>query len=163
MGCTGRETHLKELNPKPGIIRYADDLIITAKDKESREETLIQIKQWLSERGLEISAEKTRLVHINDGFNFLGFNLRHDDGQLLLKPQKEKVLAFCKKSGQTRSEMKASTQEQVINKLNPLLRGFANYYRGVVSKETFSYIKNRVWQYLWHWATRRHPNHGKKW
>ena len=146
IGLHGWEEHIKEINPKQGIIRYADDLSITAKDKESLERVLIQIKQWCSERGLSISAEKTRIVHINDGFNFLGFNLRHDNGKLLLKPQKEKVLGFCQKSGQTRSEMKASTQEQVISKLNPLLRGFANYSRGVISKETFSY--QRIWQYL---------------
>ena len=59
--------------------------------------------------------------------------------------------------------MKANTQEEVINKLNPLLRGFANYYRGVVSKKIFSYIHNRMWQYLWRWAKRRHPNKGKIW
>ncbi len=55
--------------------------------------------------------------------------------------------------------MKASTQEQVIGKLNPLLRGFANYYRGVISKETFNYISHRIWQYLYSWAKRRHPFH----
>ena len=59
--------------------------------------------------------------------------------------------------------MKANTQEEVIKTLNPLLRGFANYYRGVVSKATFSYVENRVWRYLWRWATRRHPNKSKRW
>jgi RNA-directed DNA polymerase len=124
---------------------------------------LIQIKQWLSTRGLEISDEKTRIVHINGGFDFLGFNLRQYNGKLLIKPQKEKVLNFCKKIGQTLSQIKARTQEDVIKTLNPLLRGFANYYRGAVSKETFSYIENRVWHYLYRWAKRRHPNKSKKW
>jgi RNA-directed DNA polymerase len=73
------------------------------------------------------------------------------------------VLAFCKKLGQVLSNMKANNQEEVINKLNPLLSGFANYYRGVVSKETFSDINHRVWQYLWRWALRRHLNKNKKW
>jgi RNA-directed DNA polymerase len=117
----------------------------------------------LSKRGLEISTEKTRVVHIDTGFNFLGFNLRHYKGKLLIKPQKEKVLAFCKKIGETLSNMKAATQKDVIEKLNPLLRGFANYYRGVVSKQTFEYIRNRVKIYLWRWASRRHPNKSKKW
>lgn len=124
---------------------------------------LILLKQWLSQRGLEISKEKTRIVQLDDGFDFLGFNLRQYKGKLLIKPQKEKVLAFCKKIGKTLSEMKAWTQEDVIRKLNPLLRGFANYYRGVVSKETFSYIEYRVWRYLWRWAKRRHPDQSKKW
>ncbi|AFZ54844.1 reverse transcriptase domain-containing protein [Cyanobacterium aponinum] len=92
IGLHGLEKHIKQCNPKLGIIRYADDFVVTAKDKESLEEVLIQIKQWLSERGLEISAEKTRIVHIDNGFNFLGFNLRQYKGKLLTKPQKEKVL-----------------------------------------------------------------------
>jgi len=163
IGLHGLETVIKQANPKLGIIRYADDFVVTSKDKESLENALTQSEQWLSERGLKISAEKTKMVHIDDGFNFLGFNIRQYNGKCLIKPQKEKVLAFCKKIGQTLSEMKANTQEQVINRINPLLRGFANYYRGVVSKETFSYINYRVWQYLWRWSLRRHPNKPKKW
>ena len=124
---------------------------------------LIQIKQWLSSIGLEISDEKTRIVHISDGFDFLGFNLRQYGGKLLIKPQKEKVLKFCKEIGQTLSLLKTKEQHVVIQKLNPLLRGFANYYRGVVSKETFSYIHYRVFKYLWRWAVRRHPNKSKNW
>ncbi|WP_293083181.1 reverse transcriptase domain-containing protein [Okeania sp. SIO3B5] len=134
MDCTGSEEYIKKtVNPKLGIIRYADDFIVTAKDKESLEQVLILIKQWLLNRGLKISEEKTRIVHIKDGFDFLGFNLRHYKGKLLIKPQKEKVLAFCKKIGKTLGQMKAKTQEEVIKTLNPLLLGFANYYRGVVS------------------------------
>lgn len=163
IGLHGLETYVKHYNPKLGIIRYADDFVITARDKESLEEVLIQIKQWLSRRGLEISTEKTRIVHIDDGFDFLGFNLRHYNGKLLIKPQKKKVLAFCKKIGTTLSQMKTNTQEEVITALNPLLRGFANYYRGQVSKQTFSYIRHRVVTYLWRWARRRHPNKGKRW
>ena len=163
IGLHGLEEFVKSNNKKLGFIRYADDFVVTAKDKESLELILIQIKEWLSKRGIEVSAEKTRVVHIDDGFNFLGFNLRHYGGKLLIKPQKEKVLAFCKKIGQTLSDMKARTQENVITKLNPLLIGFANYYRGVVSKETFSYISNRVWKYLWRWAKCRHPHKSKRW
>lgn len=163
IGLHGLQQFIKQTNPKLGIIRYADDFIVTAKDKQSLEQVLILIKQWLSTRGLEISAEKTSVVHIDNGFNFLGFNLRQYNGKLLIKPQKEKVLAFCKKIGKTLSEIKACTQEEAIKKLNPLLRGFANYYRGAVSKEIFSYIRNRVKLYLWRWASRRHPNKSKKW
>jgi RNA-directed DNA polymerase len=163
IGLHGLEQFIKQTNPKLGIIRYADDFIVTAKDKQSLEQVLTLIKQWLSSRGLEISTEKTRVVHIDDGFNFLGFNLRQYNGKLLIKPQKEKVLAFCKKIKATLSNMKARTQEDVIKELNLLLRGFANYYRGAVSKEIFSYIENRVWHYLRRWASRRHPNKSAKW
>ncbi len=172
IGLHGLEEYIGKCNPKVGVIRYADDFVVTAKDKESLEILKIQINQWLSERGLEISEEKTRIVHIKDGFDFLGCNLRQyevksEDGvlrdKLIIKPQKTKVLAFCKKIGATISSMKTKTPEQVIRKIEPLLRGFANYYRGVCSKETFSKISYRIWWYLWRWAKRRHPKKGKKW
>ncbi|MEC4886199.1 MAG: group II intron reverse transcriptase/maturase, partial [Scytonema sp. PMC 1070.18] len=163
IGLHGLEKQIKSINPKLGVIRYADDFIVTSKSRENLEKVLILIKQWLLERGLEISEQKTRIVHIDDGFNFLGFNIRQYKGKLLIKPQKEKALAFCKEVGKTLSKMKACKPEEVIRKLNPLLLGFANYYRGVVSKKTFSYIKDRVWHYLWSWGLRRHPNKGKKW
>ncbi|MEO1765133.1 MAG: reverse transcriptase domain-containing protein, partial [Cyanobacteria bacterium J06629_18] len=146
-----------------GFVIYADDFIVTSRDKTNLENVLVQIKQWLSVRGLKISEEKTRIVHIRDGFNFLGFNLRQYKGKLLIKPQKEKVLKFCKELGRTISKCATWTQQNLIAKLKPILRGFANYYRGVVSKKTFNYINHRVTMYLYRWAKRRHPNKGKKW
>jgi RNA-directed DNA polymerase len=163
IGLHGLETTIKKHNPKLGIIRYADDFVVTAREKENLESVFILIKQWLCERGLEISAEKTKIVNISEGFNFLGFNLRKYKDKLLIKPQKEKVLQFCKKIGETIANAKAWSQDTLIQKLNPILRGFANYYRSQVSKETYSYIANRVWLYLWRWAVRRHPNKAKKW
>jgi RNA-directed DNA polymerase len=73
------------------------------------------------------------------------------------------VLAFCKRIGEEIKNLSSVEQEVLIKKLNPILRGFANYYKGVVSKETFSYISYRIWQYLWRWAKRRHPNKNSKW
>lgn len=145
------------------FVRYADDFIVTSRDKTNLENVLVQIKQWLSVRGLKISEEKTRIVHIRDGFNFLGFNLRQYKGKLLIKPQKEKVLKFSKELGRTISSCATWTQQNLIAKLKPILRGFANYYKGVVSKKTFNYINHRVTMYLYRWAKRRHPNKGKKW
>ncbi len=163
IGLHGLETMVKKHNPALGCVVYADDFIVTAKNRDALEEIRPRIKQWLSERGLEISTEKTKLIHIDQGFDFLGFNLRHYDGKLLIKPQKKKVLAFCQKIGKTIKKMATVRQEVLIGKLNPLLRGFANYYQGVVSKEIFSYVKSRVWQYLWNWCKRRHHKKGLKW
>ncbi|TVQ43719.1 MAG: group II intron reverse transcriptase/maturase [Gloeocapsa sp. DLM2.Bin57] len=163
IGLHGLEESIKEYNPKLGIIRYADDFVVTARDKESLEKVLVQIKQWMSEKGLSISEEKTRIAHIDEGFDFLGFNLRHYGGKLLIKPMKQKVLEFCKKVGKTINSMKAATQEDLIKAINPLLRGFANYYRGVISKETFSYIDYRVYKYLWNWCKRKHLKRRLKW
>ncbi|NJQ97017.1 MAG: group II intron reverse transcriptase/maturase [Hydrococcus sp. CSU_1_8] len=163
IGLHGLETYIKSTNPKLGVVRYADDFIVTARDKGSLEIAQIQIQQWLSQRGLNLSSEKTCITSIEDGFDFLGFNHRHYNGKLLIKPTKKKVLDFCKRIGKEIKAMYGSEQEAVIRKLNPILRGFANYYKGVVSKETFSYLSYRVWQYLWRWAKRNHPNKNKRW
>lgn len=163
IGLHGLETMVKDCNKRLGIVRYADDFILTSKDKSDLEEVIPRVKQWLKERGLELSEEKTNLVHMEDGFNFLGFNLRHYSGKLLIKPQKEKVLAFCERVGRLIKSMSTVKQEVLIRKLNPILQGFANYYQGVVSKETFSYISYRVWKYLWSWCKRRHLKRRYKW
>jgi RNA-directed DNA polymerase len=163
IGLHGLETFIKSTNPRLGVVRYADDFIVTARDKESLENAQVQIQQWLSKRGLELSTEKTLITSMEDGFNFLGFNHRHYNGKLLIKPAKKKILDFCKRLGREIKAMNGYEQESVIKKLNPILRGFANYYKGVVSKETFSYIKSRVWQYLWRWAKRRHPKKNTTW
>jgi RNA-directed DNA polymerase len=163
IGLHGLEDFIKATNKKLGVVRYADDFIVTARDKGSLERAQAQIQQWMSERGLEFSAEKTVITSLEDGFDFLGFNHRHYGGKLLIKPSKKKVLDFCKRIGKEICLLNGAEQEVVIKKLNPILRGFANYYRGAVSKETFSYISSRVWQYLWRWAKRRHPNKNTKW
>ncbi len=163
IGLHGLETFIKTTNPKLGVVRYADDFIVTARDRESLLTAQNLIQAWMSSRGLELSAEKTIITSMEDGFDFLGFNSRHYDGKLLIKPSKKKVLAFCKRIGEEIKHHQGVEQEVLIKKLNPILRGFANYYKGVVSKETFNYISHRVWQYLWRWAKRRHPNKNSKW
>jgi RNA-directed DNA polymerase len=163
IGLHGLENYIKSTNPKLGVVRYADDFIVTARDKGSLEKAQIQIQQWLSERGLELSTEKTLITSMEDGFDFLGYNHRHYNGKLLIKPSKKKVLNFCKRIGKEIKAMNGVEQEDVIRKLNPILRGFANYYKGQVSKETFGYISHRVWQYLWRWAKRRHPQKNSRW
>lgn len=163
IGLHGLENFIKATNPKLGVVRYADDFIVTARDKQSIEVAQSSIQAWLSQRGLELSAEKTLIRSMEDGFDFLGFNSRHYDGKLLIKPSKKKVLAFCKRLGEEIKNLSSVEQEVLIKKLNPILRGFANYYKGVVSKETFNYISHRLWKYLWRWAKRRHPNKNTKW
>lgn len=146
-----------------GYVRYADDFVVVAPRRELLEQVKPLISAWLEERGLELNEEKTRLVHINQGFNFLGCNLRRYRGKLLVKPQKEKVLAKLKEVGQWLKAHKAIAQEKVIQHLNPILRGWANYYRHVVSKRVYSYMDHRLVQMLWRWAKRRHPSKGLGW
>lgn len=97
IGLHGLENYIKSTNPKLGVVRYADDFIVTARDKESLEKVQVQIQRWLSQRGLNFSPEKTVITSSDDGFDFLGFNHRHYNGKLLIKPSKKKVLDFAKR------------------------------------------------------------------
>ncbi len=149
--------------PRYGFVRYADDFIITAPTKEDLISIKPIIEHWLALRGLQLNQEKTKIVHIDDGFDFLGFNVRHYKGTLLIKPQVEKLRT---KLQEIRDWLKAhpgTTQEEVIKYLNPIIRGWGNYYRYVVSKEAFSYFYWMVNQALKRWAFRRHPNKSKRW
>ena len=113
--------------------------------------------QFLEERGLELAEDKTRVVHINDGFDFLGFNLRKYNGTLLIKPAttsiaavKDKVRTIIKNGGSVPPGV-------LIHRLNPVIRGWASFYRHVVSKQVFSDIDQAIWRMTWNWARRRHP------
>jgi RNA-directed DNA polymerase len=134
----GLENFIKTINPKLGVVRYADDFIVTARDKGSLETAQIQIQQWLSDRGLELSTEKTQITSMEDGFDFLGFYHRHYNGKLLIKPSKKKVLDFCKRIGKDIAALNGEEQKVIIRKLNPILRGFANV-RFVFLKHNSSY------------------------
>lgn len=151
------------VGPRLGFIRYADDFVVTAKTKEELEAIKPDIEDWLRVRGLELNNEKTRIVSIYDGFNFLGFNVRMFQGKCLFKPQKEKVLGFLR---EVRSWLKSHASipaHEVILHLNPKIRGWANYYRHAVSKQTFAYVSSQIRIALWKWCLRRHPNKNKDW
>jgi len=157
------------------IIRYADDFIIVCKSEHEAEFIKGKIATFLKEKiGLELSDEKTKITHTADGFDFLGFNIRkythkspkskfHSIGKLLIKPQKEKVINFLRRIKEVLSNNKTAKQESIIHMLNPMLQGYGMYYRFAVSKKTFSTIDHRLWEKLWKWAKRRHPNKGTKW
>jgi len=146
-----------------GFIRYADDFVVTAKRKQDLERVKPKIEDWLKQRGLELNTAKTRIVSIDDGFNFLGFNVRQYRGKCLIKPQKEKVLGFLREIRQWLKSNRQATPENVVRYLNPVLKGWANYYRHFVSKDTYAYVDGQLWKALWSWSLRRHPNKGAGW
>lgn len=112
---------------------------------------------FLKVRGLELSRQKTRITHIEDGFNFLGFNIRKYKGKLLIKPSKESIKAIAAKIKTIINRNKSAKQENLILQLNPVIRGWANYYQHAVSTKAFSLIDYKIWHMLWKWARRRHP------
>jgi RNA-directed DNA polymerase len=151
------------LGSRVGFIIYADDFVVTAQSKEELDNLKPVIENWLRERGLVMNPEKTRIVTINDGFDFLGFNVRHYRGKCLIKPQMKKVFAFLHRIRKWLNSHKQATSDVVILKLNPILQGWAQHYRHVVSSRTFSYVHHEITKSLWFWCKRRHPNKGTDW
>ena len=143
---------------------YADDFIVTGASKEILEqEVRPAIEAFLRERGLELSKEKTRVVPITKGFDFLGQNVRKYGRKLLVTPAGKNIQALLKKVRDIVKEGRAKTQEWVIEKLNPVLRGWANFHRHVCSKAPYQWVDHIIFRSLWRWAKRRHPNKGTQW
>jgi len=148
---------------KVNFVRYADDFIVTVDSEETAKEVLELIKQFLKDRGLELSESKTLITHVDDGFDFLGWNFRKYNGKLLIKPSRKSIDKITQKISDTIKEGKAWKQEDLIYVLNPIITGWSNYHRSVVSGGIFSKLDYRVWNILWKWAKRRHPNKSKTW
>ncbi len=146
------------------FVRYADDFIITGRTPEIlRNEVLPLVKQFLEERGLQLSEEKTVITHVDDGFDFLGKNIRMYNGKLLIKPAKANVKAFLRKVRSITKSNKTANQEYLIHALNPVIRGWVNNQRFVVSSQMFEWVDYQIYNCLWQWAKRRHKNKGHKW
>lgn len=150
--------------PKVNLVRYADDFIITAKSKELLEEEVLPlVRNFMTKRGLELSPDKTRITHIEDGFDFLGQNIRKYKGKFIIKPSKKNLKAVLDKIRKDVKANKATTAGHLITQLNPIIRGWANYHQHICSKDTFHYMDFALFKLLWQWAKRRHPEKGARW
>lgn len=151
------------------LVRYADDFVIFTESKADAEAALQEIAHWLKSRGLEISEEKTRIKHIDDGFDFLGFNIRQypeggtDKKKLLIKPSKEAVKKLKQRLKAEWVDLIGKPAHTTWVTLNPILRGWSNYYRGVVSQETFEEIDFYNHKRTMMWLRRQHPNKAMGW
>ena len=141
---------------KVNLVRYADDFVVTGDSRETLE-TLVKpwIANFLRERGLQFSEEKTKIVHIDDGFDFLGWNFRKYRGTLLIKPSRKNAKAFYDKVAEVIKSHLMVKQVDLIEKLNPILRGWAQYHQPVVAKETFSKLDSLIRWRLTRWTRRR--------
>jgi RNA-directed DNA polymerase len=149
---------------KVHFVRYADDFICTAESKEILE-TKVQpaIIAFLKERGLELSLEKTKFTHIDEGFDFLGFNVRQYGGKLLIKPSSSSVKKFSDGIRETIQKLGNSLTTKLIGSLNSKIRGWANYYRSCVSKEIFNDIDKVVFDSIWKMLKKKHSNKSISW
>jgi RNA-directed DNA polymerase len=146
------------------LIRYADDFLISGRSKEILEQEVKPlVEQFMRERGLELSQEKTIITHMEEGFDFLGQHVRKYGETLLIKPSKESVQALLGKVRKIIKDNKQTSAGKLIAQLNPILRGWALYHRHVASKKTFSTVDHAIFEMLWRWAKRRHPTKGRRW
>ena len=163
----GLERFVKESAPKTAkvnVIRYADDVLITGASREVLENCVRPaMEAFLEERGLRLSPEKTKIVHIETGVDFLGANLRKYDGKYRPEPAKKSVQSFLQRIRGFIRTHPTIKQEDLIHYLNPRIRGWANHFRYLCASKAFKHIDHHIFRSVWRWAKRRHPEKQVPW
>ena len=159
------DTPTRQGKSKVHLVRYADDFLITGTSKELlRDQVQPLVAHFLNERGLELSHEKTRITHVEDGFDFLGQNVRrYRCGKVLTKPSKASVKTFLSKIQETIDNSGSLTAGEMIQRLNQQIKGWTMYHRYAASKRTFKYVDHRIFRMVWHWCRRRHSKKDGEW
>jgi RNA-directed DNA polymerase len=157
-------TRAGEIMPgSPIAIRYADDMVVLCHSQEQAARVKAQLAGWLAPRGLAFNEDKTKIVRLSEGFDFLGFNVRRYQAKLLIKPSKAAIRRLRERLASEMRTLRGGNATAVIATLNPVIRGWAAYYRGVVSSRLFSSLDSYMWKLLYKWATWRHKNKPKHW
>ena len=159
-GWRGKPTEAK---PGPVLVRYADDFVVLCRTKDEAERCRRDIEGWLESTGVRLSPEKTGIVRLSEGFDFLGFNVRTYNGKLLIKPSRAALKRFRERLAKEVSSLQGANALAIITRLNPIIRGWSAYYRHVVSKKTFASLDAYMWQLLWKWARRSHRVKSHMW
>jgi hypothetical protein len=147
----------------PVLIRYADDFLALCHTRQEAFEVKARLADWLAPRGLAFNEDKTRVVTLDEGFDFLGFNVRRYGDKLLIKPSKAAVRRIRERLRTELRSLRGTNARAVIQRLNPIIRGWAAYYRGVVSSKTFSALDDYMWRLTYKWALFTHPNKPRSW
>lgn len=152
---------------KPGcpvVVRYADDLVVCCHTREQAQQAKAKLAEWLAPRGLVFNEDKTKIAHLTEGFDFLGFAIRrHRNGKLLIKPSGKAVKRIRERLATEMRDLRGSNAKMVVIRLTPIIRGWAAYYRGAVSSQIFSALDDHVWKLTYKWAKHTHPHKPKKW
>ncbi|GAA3415032.1 hypothetical protein GCM10018952_37930 [Streptosporangium vulgare] len=130
----------------PILVRYADDLIALCHTREQAEQVKARLSGWLAPRGLVLNEDKTRITHLDQGVDFLGFEIRRFRGKLLTKPSKDALRRIRRRLSTEVKALRGSNADAVIARLNPIIRGWAAYYRMGVSKRAFNALDAYVWR-----------------
>lgn len=147
----------------PVAVRYADDVIVLCHSQGQAEHVKARLAEWLAPKGLVFNEDKTTIVPLDQGVDFLGFNIRRYNGKLLIKPSKAAIERVRKRLALEVRGLRGSNAGAVIAKLNPIIRGWAAYYRSVVSAKSFAGLDGYLWRLLYKWATRSHARKPKSW
>lgn len=165
-GCQYKARAGRDPGAKPGtpvLVRYADDFVVLCHDEAQVREVRSRLEDWLEPRGLRFNEEKTKVVHLEEGFDFLGLTVRRMGGKLIIKPSRA---ACTRLRARLRTEMQAlqgANAAAVLHRLTPIVRGWAAYYRAWVSTTTFASLDTYMWRLLFRWARRRHNNKSRHW
>ena len=168
---------LGEICSRRAVVRYADDFAVFCESREDAHAAIDGLNGWLAERGLKLSREKTRVIHLTEGFDFLGFNIRHYPApttsrtgyKLLIKPSKASVQRIRNELRQEWQRLRGHPTIDVVMTLNPIIRGQANYFRVGVASETFQSLDNWMFLRAFRWVRHKHPaktlpwRHAKYW
>lgn len=160
-----------EIEGPKALVRYADDLVVFCETEQEAQTARQDLHNWLTKRGLRLSETKTRIVHLSEGFDFLGFNVRHyrapktsrSGWKLLIKPSKASVLNLQDRLKQEWIALQGHNITEVLKRLNPILRGWANYFRIGASKHTFGSLDHWMFKRCVRYTKHTHPNKGRRW
>jgi RNA-directed DNA polymerase len=147
----------------PVLVRYADDMVALCHTKDEAFEVKARLADWLAPRGLCFNEDKTRVVCLDEGFDFLGFNVRRYRGKLLIKPSTAAQRRIRERLRTEMRSLRGANARAVIKRLNPIIRGWAAYYRGVVSSEIFQALDSHLWTLAYKWAVFSHSNKPRRW
>ena len=155
---------LRAVPGTPVLVRYADDLAVLCASRAQADQVKERLAGWLEPRGLRFNEAKTRIVHLSQGFDFLGFSIRrYPNGKLLTKPSKEAMRRIRERLSTEATAMRGANADALIARLNPIITGWAAYYRIGVSKRAYGTLDAHLWKLAWKWASFSHPNKPRRW
>jgi RNA-directed DNA polymerase len=147
----------------PVLIRYADDLVALCHSRHEALEVKARLARWLEPRGLVFNEDKTRIVTLDEGFDFLGFNVRSYRGKLLTKPSKAAQRRVRERLRTEMRSLRGTNAQAVLERLNPIVRGWSAYYRGAASSEIFSTLDHYMWKLTYKWGVYSHSDKSRRW
>jgi RNA-directed DNA polymerase len=157
----GADAHANRRSPI--LIRYADDFVVHCHTRQHALEVKARLAAWLTPRGLAFNEDKTTVVSLSEGYDFLGFNVRRYRGKLLIKPSKTAIRRIRKRLRDELRSLHGSNAAAVLKRLNPIIRGWAAYYRTQVSAVAFGKLDSYLWRLTWKWAKRSHSTKPAYW